>query len=110
MTKEELIKLIEEKTLQDGLEKCASTEEAQKFLKENGIDITVEDLEKIREELTALSDGDLENLAGGSGAEGLLKPVKTDVNDYVRDDTRAEIYAQVQKGQPTPTKIIPRGW
>ena len=67
------IKKIVEETVSDKvfvarLEASATVEEAQKVFAEKGIDLTVEELQKIAEDLSGkeeLSEADLENVAGG---------------------------------------------
>ena len=73
MTKAEFTKLLEDAALAEGLGKCASSEEAVAFLKGKGIEATAAELDAIREEMTALSDDDLEDVAGGGGAEAAEK-------------------------------------
>ena len=76
MTREGFLKLLKDRDLADDLIKCSGTAEVQKFLKEKGIDVTIDDLNKIRGEVIELSDEKMDEVAGGEGfyaiGEGIL--------------------------------------
>ena len=85
MTKQEFAKLFKDSALAEGLKKCASAEEVQKFLKEKGIDVSIDDLNKIRGEFTALSEDQLDKVSGGSDAGDAAKEAVEAVEGFFKD-------------------------
>ena len=82
MTKEDFLKLLRNRDLAEGLMKCSCAEDVQNYLREKGIDVTIDDLNTIRKEVSELSDKELDNVAGGGFFSDYAEAVKAGFEDF----------------------------